>query len=206
MPSYRVKRKAGRALSKKQEEQVKTKIKRMITIRQEKKIHTYALAGQMPSLGSLNHLSAIPQGDTDLTRDGDKIRIKSIHFSWGVTGYDATNRIRLTLFQWHGDNVANPPSASDIYQVVTATGQFGVFRKDTESLYSILYDRYLCTDTYNNVVVGRVNIYKGFRKNMSYLGGTNNGTGQIYSIITSDSGVAPHPALDSQVCIRFTDS
>lgn len=201
-----VPKKKGRSLTERQSEQVKQKIKRMISIRQEKKIHQVVVTGAMPSLGSFNHVSAISQGDTDLTRDGDNLYVKSIHWSWSCVVADATNWIRLTLFQWHGDNNSNPPANADLWQTVSLEGQFSAFRKDTKSLYTIVYDRVFSLDTYNAIKSGRVNLYKGFRRNLSYLAGTSTGMNQLYTLITSDSGVTSHPALTSMVTVIFTDS
>lgn len=181
-------------------------VKRLISNRQEKKIHTVDVSGVITTTVAFNQVSAVPQGDTDLSRDGDELIIKSLHWNWAFVGADATNRMRIMVIQWHGDGASNPPVASDIFQVDTTTGHFGQLRKDTSSLFSVLYDRFLTTDTYAMIKHSQVNMYKKFRKKISYISGSTNGMGQLYTVAVSDSSGIAHPSIDSQFCLRFTDS
>lgn len=182
-------------------------VKRMISNRQELNLHRTNVTGSIPNTMSFNQISAAPQGDADSDRSGDQLYIKSIHWSWEVVGADATNRIRLIIFQWHGDSTANFPTAANLLQdTSTVAGDFGVFRKDTRKSYTVLYDRDIATNTYNMNKVGKVNIYKGFRKKVDFLAGTTGGSGQLFTALISDSSAVAHPSISSQCILRYTDS
>lgn len=196
----------AKPLNKTEKAQVKTTVKRMIASRTEKKIFTIDVNGSVSSTPAFNHISVVPQGDADTSRDGDELYLKSVHWSWQMTGSDGTNRIRLVLFQWKEDSAISAPDANDLLQSTTSAGLFGVFRKDMASSYRILYDKILNTDTYANVKSGRKNCYKGFTKKMSFTSGTTDGRHQIFTMVISDSAAATHPQIISQVALRFTDS
>lgn len=201
---YKYNQKKG--LNEVENQQVNRKIKRMIANRQEKKIHSQEPIGSISTTPSFNQISNIAQGDTDLTRDGDELYLKSIHLNWSFVGADATNKMRIVVFQWFGDDNANPPAATDLFQTNSATGYFGAFRKDYSSLFKVLYDKQLVTDTYNNIRHGKKSIYKGFRKKIKYIAGTASGTNQIYTCMVSDSSAASHPQVSMYTWLRFTDS
>jgi len=52
-------------------------------------------------LGSLQDFTAtIPQGDTDITRDGDQLFMRSFEILYDIIASDATNVLRVLLFIW----------------------------------------------------------------------------------------------------------
>lgn len=186
----------------------KQQVKRLINMDREKKLIVTNVTGSISSIMAFNNVSSVNQGDGDLERIGDSITIKSIHWTGQVIGADSTNYVRLVMFQWHADDNADPPDVSALTQVASGTEGLvaGVFRKDTKPLYTILYDKKISTDTYNNAKQFTKNIYKGFRKRIKYLAGGNSGMQKIYTAVVSDSGAVSHPAITSQVCIYFTDA
>lgn len=92
----------------------------------------------------LQSLTLVTQGDSDTTRDGDKIHMRSI----SVIGYivNTTTQVvgsRLIIFQWLGQDV---PGATDI--IVPTGGSAdaytwvrGHYNHDHRHLFRILYDR-----------------------------------------------------------------
>ena len=60
--------------------------------------------------GSIVDLTAITQGDSDTTRDGDRVMLKEVTFRWVAQVGDAYNLVRVILFQYVPDSTGTPVS------------------------------------------------------------------------------------------------
>lgn len=103
--------------------------KRVLSHGDEKHFHdTYnATAFDQNPIVTYLDLAAIPQGDTDLTRSGDKVTLASMQLRFKLlpststvanNGFDQT--VRLVLFQWiPDDNVDTPATSNAVFQDVS---------------------------------------------------------------------------------------
>lgn len=92
---------------------------------------------------SMIDITAIPQGNTDITRIGDSCHLRSVAWGINVTG-SATNSsgVRLVIFQW------KPLSTPAPEDVVSAAGDalgggswsIGHYNHDQRKNFSVLYD------------------------------------------------------------------
>jgi len=173
--------------------------------------HKYFLASDSATTvdfgGAVYDKTPVPQGDTDVTRDGDKIKLEEISFRYTVQIADTTNVFRVILFQWHPSS--SPGITNILLTVGSANGVNSALTVDYEQQYKILYDR---THYLNNVAVPQtglteaVVIKKGFQKQMQFIAGGTTGTNHIWAAFISDSAAATHPSINSSMRIRFSDA
>ncbi len=157
--------------------------------------------------GACYDITPVPQGDTDVTRDGDKINADSLDISYNWTLGDTTNICRIIIFQWHPNST---PTVANILNTVGATNAVcSSYNVDNEQQYKILHDKtyYLSSVAYpQRGVSDKVWIKSGFERNMQFVAGGTTGTNHFYKLVISDSGAAPNPLLNSDSRLRFTDA
>lgn len=200
-----------KALNKRQKQQVKSLISR----RQELKFYVSQTNAQaVSSAGVIFQLSVIPQGDTDTSRDGDRLYLESMHVKGSITIADTVNLFRLIFFQWK-------PTSTPLISNILLNGPSGGidvyshYNHDTRQEFKILFDRLYHQEGNSSAAVAPytptsqiiVNFmrYK-MNRQLQYQGGGTTGTNQIYYIAISDSGVIPHSELDMSVKFLFRDS
>lgn len=155
--------------------------------------------------GTITSISDISQGDTDVTRDGDQVYIRSLEFSWEVSVGDTYNIVRLLVVQWFP---ATTPAVTDI--LLTNGSNDGVlspYNHDSRFQFKVLYDRkiHVNTDMPNRSLKFR--LYKNFRyRRIQYIGGGTTGQNKIYIIKISDSGAAPNPTMANFGKLNFSDN
>jgi len=213
----------GRKLSKRE----KAEVKKLISVRQELKYwQVNASAASMPAPGSwvILPISAVPQGDTDLERDGDRLmwcgtmEFNYIMYSSLTTGSDVNFNGRVLIAQWHPNSnptvsnfLLNGPSANpDVY---------ATYSHDYRQQYTILYDNHeVCIGNGQAAAapserpttgIIRVKIpTTKWAKQAQYAAGSTNGTNQLYIIYGSDTAVAGanRPFIAYSIKIFFRDS
>lgn len=176
----------------------------------------------------------VPQGDTDNTRDGDRLRWAGtleinlqVVNAIGATG-DVYNNVRFVVFQWHPMTTGTPYPAtngSDIFMTGPSGSVdiYSVYNHDTRQCYTILYDRVYNTvgPGNNGVVTGannpstnttssgvhqlRIPLSK-VRKDVQYNAGGLQATNRLGLFYVSDSTLATHPTLAYMSKVFFRDS
>lgn len=203
-----------RPLNVRQKKQVKSLIRNV----QELKYHvTNASAVALSSSPALRDISAVAQGDTDQTRDGDRLQLcGKIDFHFSLLIADTTNIIRITWFQW---KPGTTPAASDIYLngPSGAIDVYSTYSHDNRQMYRILSDKMYnmvgnaataqtCNTTTTQIVrKQRINLKK-VRKMVQYGGGGTDGTNKIYFFVFSDSALVTHPLITYSTKLFFRDS
>lgn len=168
------------------------------------------------SAGSLFDLTGTTQGDTDLTRTGDKVAIKSLQLRGAVSVGDATNVIRLVLFQFMADSGAAQPTPSNVLQasyISTTLAPFAPFAKDFAGYTIIpLWDKTFALSAVDHdiftfeVMLTAKDFKKKAKPYIQYQGGGQNGVGNLYLFAISDSGAISHPGLAYVTRFRFLDN
>lgn len=193
-------------------------VKRIINRKSELK---YIVANSAPSsittTVGINTIMSIAVGQTDSTRIGDKVILTKIegrmHFT--NTG-DATNFVRVILFQWKESTV---PTAADILLAGSSGTQDvgSLYAHDTRSQFKILYDKILrlvgnaaAATTPNTdlsiLVLHPIIFGKKLLPNIQFIAGSSTVCyNSVYLLTVSDSTAAPHPSIYSSYKLNYRD-
>jgi len=201
----------------------RNQVKRLISNRQELKY--IAGNGQDIVVDSTGALTGapfdVPQGDTDITRDGDRLQwAGKIDFRFSLQHPLGTSPpesiVRLILFQWH-------PNSTPVISSILLTGPTGAsdvwstHSHDNRQMFRILFDRTFhlvgnaaAATTPNTTLTQifrrfRVSLKKA-RKYAQYTGGTLTGTNRIFLIYISDAATLLRPTFTYSTKTFFRDS
>jgi len=155
----------------------------------------------------LQSVTNVPQGDTDSTRDGDRIQMQELRFRVGIkTGSATPTFLRIICFQWK-------PNTTPVYASIlldqhgTSNAPISDFQHDSRDMYKILSDDLVQVDSsaHTATCVER-SIKKGFNHHVQYTAGsTTVGTNQLYIMAVSD--VATNgPSVVLQSKLLYTDA
>lgn len=151
--------------------------------------------------------SQMAQGDTDSTRDGDRIFMKEFRFRVGVKIGSATPTfLRIICFQWHPTTV--PVYANILLdQHNTACAPLSDFCHDTRQEYRILSDDLVQVDTVAHPAACVEHAIKsGFVPNVQFQAGSATvGTNHIYILAVSDVNLNG-PQVVVYTKLLYTDS
>lgn len=198
----------------------KKDVKRLIGEEVELKYHSKVLySGVVPSNGAGTNSSIcdVAQGQTDTTRVGDALTLKSLEFRYtvrcaGVTP-DFFNFVRVIVFQWNQNTV---PTAPDIMDQVITTDYESFYNHDNRSIYKIMYDRThflsgagpagVVNPQTSNFAHGVVKfMYRFPRKRVNFIAATTTPIHGLYMIALSDSTASPQPTLVMNSKITYSD-
>lgn len=189
-------------------------INKVINSRAEKK---YYITNSGPSpykvgistAGYVAQMSGIGQGDTDTSRDGDSLLVKSLNLNYQIEVGDTFNVIRVIMFQWFPTSV---PTAGNILQDVTlgVLNPHQTYNHDLRYNYKVLYDKtHTIGATSTNIPIVKISkqvyITSGFKRKLQYQAATTTGNNQFYLMAISDSSAGPDPQLIYNVKLNFLD-
>lgn len=186
-------------------------VKRMISSNDNKKHEVKYFDLEVDSSpdysGAVVDLMAISNGDTDITRDGDSIYIKSVQWRFVNALADSYNIVRMLFFQYNQDNT---PTVDDILSPTWTGDPMGVhspYRHDTKSTYKILSDRTVLLDADDATALTTGYLKSGFRtRKVQYIGGTTTGINKIWLLVITDSSSVANPSTKGVVRLRFSDA
>lgn len=154
--------------------------------------------------GSLGCLSLVPQGDTDITRDGDQLYATSMQIKGYLNCTDATNQFRIIVFKYK-------PEATPINDDILASATKGSinyvnapYHHDGRSQFVVLSDR-MYSLALTNTPKPHFNLNIKLNNKIKYSAGGTTGYNQIWYMIISDSAVATHPYVQMTSRLRFRD-
>lgn len=153
-------------------------------------------------------MSQIVQGDRRIDRTGATVQNMTLDFTYDILVGDATNLLRVTLFQWYENDATSPPNLNTLYEnggIAPNVSMWNTRYRNKE--FAILYDRkHVLTQTSNDQVhVDRMGL-KPKRNKITFNPGSVLGNNKIYLIVSSDSGVVPHPDFFYQLRINFKNA
>lgn len=186
-------------------------VKKMINKVQEKKFYDLIVDDATSTSGTILSLTDIAQGDTDFTRDGDQINVKSWNFRFQMTGADNSNAYRIIIFRWNVPTNYRVPVVSDILNVsglpVTAipNAQY-VFDNKRQKQFSVVYDKILGVAAAGPGII--VKATKAYVNGLpiSFNASTTDGEGKLFMLLLSDSNTLAHPRLSGVFRTVYTDS
>lgn len=187
-------------------------------------IYNQTLAGDaLPAVnGYVKSLSDTPIGDTETSRDGSQLEIRSLEMKIIIelgTQAVGTNpgfeRYRIIIFQWFENDAHRVPVMGDILEqtVAAPNASYNVlcsYNHDNRYLYNILYDSGLKRLTFPGTLQyagGGITqtdwchhtfnffLKKFRRRKIQYNSGNNTGTNKIYMLAYSDVIAASNPPI-----------
>lgn len=207
-------------------------VKRIVNVSQETKfLDTPILTTAISTTPTISDLSIVPQGQTDNTRGGDRIKWYNqalLRYTFLgaesaiVLANDIYNQVRLIIFQFHPSAVAGTtPVASQILLPgpTTFIDIHSHYSHDGKQDFTILYDKtFTMVNNFKDTAAGyttymanhvkyvnlRLNL-KRARKQVQYVGAGINGTNKIYEMVISDSGATPFPSFTRQARLYYKD-
>lgn len=193
----------------------KKEVKRLVHVQQELKFWDVSTnAYGIDNSGVTFTLSAVPQGDSDSHRDGDRLYIRKMYVRGQIEFGDSTNIVRLIFYQWK-------PSTTPILGSILLNGPSGSidvhsqYSHDYRQQFKILYDKTFviignsssATSPYTPVSIRQFQFtLRRLNHQMQFIGGGTAGTNQIYYLAISDSAAPSHPALTMSTKLMYTDS
>lgn len=181
-------------------------IKKVVRSISEKKYITFQATGSIDNATGVQlSLLDIPQGDTDSTRDGDQLYLRSIYFKAELAVGDNTNFVRCTVFQWF-PTLTGIPALTDIY-LAGHSLVLSPINHDKRFNFRVLYDKvWNMRNVFNPTEYVEIYLNKRFRRYIQYVGGaTAIADNRIFMIWSSDSGAAPHPTVNYDMKVNFSD-
>jgi len=162
-------------------------------------------------------LSAIPQGSTDSTRDGDQVNLKSLWIKFhtyiqGIGGTnDFTDLVRLIVIRWHPMSTSTSPVPGNYLQdlSVAQSPTMSPFTWDNRKDYTVLIDE---TFSLSGNGPSDVNFVKKISWRVPGLpahftaGSTTLQSEGLFAFVASDSLVATHPLFDLYSRVVYCDS
>lgn len=196
--------KSSKVVDKKEVKQI---VQSMLRGVQELKIHIVQSSASVDYNGTIVHLSAVPQGDADIARDGDRIYAALLSFRWYATVADTSNLLRVILFQWIPDNASISPTVANVLQTVGTTNSPISYKSiDFVKDIKIMYDWTVKVDTYHLVKLPKPVMIKRFHDKQIQFTGALTCTNGLYALFISDSAAVTHPTVNYYSTLRFTDS
>jgi hypothetical protein len=193
-------------------------VRNLLSIAQESKFFdSKAYAVAVSQTGVQYALSAIPQGSTDSTRDGDQINLKSIRIKMelylqGIGGTnDFTNQIRVLLIRWIPMSTAAAPVPANILQDSASAAQsftMSDYNWDLRRQFVVEMDK-----TFNLSGNGPSDLSFFFEKkwrtpglpaNFS-AGSTTLQSNGLFLFVASDSILATHPVFNLYSRVEYAD-
>lgn len=187
--------------------------KRAVNNAIETKYHDRLDTALLPSDSpSLLNCTIISTGDSDVTRDGDKITGMDIEVRLSIqqnASATGPTNCRIIYFQWFDFNTS--PSSGDILQYVGSGDQMLIspYNHDKKSQYRILIDRRieLPVIDQDNTIVNYTKKVKLKQTKLEFLGGGTAARWGVWCLYLSDyANASPHkPLMKHVVRLQFKD-
>ncbi len=187
-------------------------VKKEFDKRVEWKHHVVNLPNALCSaVGVATDLSAVPQGQTDVTRIGDALRATSISMKWGVEANPAGATavpVRIIVFTWIPNTT---PTLASILNTTGGLETLAPYNTDNAELFKILFDksivvaanagstRHLTTQFNNRIVIPQ------HLRNIKFVAAGTTGSNKIWHLRLSNVA-ANQPNLDAVMRLNYSDS
>lgn len=199
------------------------KVKRLIRGVQESKYFDASLGLTTITYSSnIGKVTTIPQGDTDITRDGDSLIPTSFEISWVWTGFQsadpalAYDLCRIIVFRWHPDDNVDAPTAAKILAQVNGFAPYSPYEHDQRRKFTVLMDRrervmqMLSTAGIEQPTTGSQTVFHHKRLRLKkvpirYNGAGTTGSQNLYVMMVSDEQT-DGPTGSYYCRVNFTDS
>lgn len=181
-------------------------------INSEKKYHDTLISGSVDYNGTINLLTDIDQGDTNVTRSGNSILAKSLLIRYSVipdVSSANTSYMRVIICQ-DTMNLGTTPAVSDVLQnTASASAPLSHYNNQYSAQYrfKILYDK---THGLSNLQSTPAYVSEKLMVNdhIKYTGtqGTDEGKNNIYLVLISNQVTSLLPAFSCYSRVKFYDN
>lgn len=186
----------------------RTEVKKLISKQQEHKYFETRNTGAVDWAGTIVDLSAVPQGDTDSTRDADTLMPTSLVINYIINLGDTTNFFRVIVFRWHDKNTT--PTVAQILQSNSSStgGVISDYDHDYRQNFNVLYDKThtLVSGASNAVIIKNMIRLPLAKKAIQYVSGGTGGGEKLWALAISDSSAIAHPSWWYNFRLNYTDS
>lgn len=138
-------------------------------------------------------------------RIGDIISMKNLQMRFNMVAADTANRIRVSVIRWMDDDGFNPPTSGQIYQSGNIQSFFNMDSLKAGK-FKVIHDKCYDIDV-SDALQLQIKLFKKlYKQKVKYTSGGSTGTGHLFFIYTSDSGVVPHPTIDVTSRLVYKDA
>lgn len=194
----------------------KKTVKRLISNQIEKKFFDFnAAATGIDAAGVAGDISAVTVASSATTsgRDGTSIMAKELRVNFQIISSDATNQVRVIVFQWKQSSAGNPIITADVLQQVAFVppmAQTAWDNVDDGSLH-VMYDKcfQVATGAGTPIAITKRLIFRGRKlgtKRLDFDAGGTTGHNHYIVFFISDSAAASHPTVAQSHRLIYTDA
>lgn len=158
-------------------------------------INTFA-GTSISDAGTDTNLSGITQGDSQVNRDGNQLKMRSLSIRGWFNGADATNNYRVIVYRPRNDT-----------DDLTSLTYYGAPDLDAYVIYRDVY--YHTSQTGMDTAIVNIHMkFKGSGKTVQYDGATASDCkkNMVRVIMFSDSSSIGHPTFYGYSRVNFTDA
>lgn len=163
--------------------------------------------------GTITTRTAMAQGDTDITRDGDAIRLQKFELRFDILANTLVALFRIIIFQWHTSTNQLAPTIGQILNINGGQAEaiHSPYNPDYYQTFTVLYDHTMQVDTNGTIGQGifmRTGYVKltNFKQNANFIAGATTGTNQIHMLVLSDRVSTNLPLFRAVSWVTYTDS
>lgn len=186
-------------------------VRRLIARREELKTYVKGAVGVSNSnVATIISLSDIPLGQTDNSRIGNHVHLKSIQGHLNFIAGDATNTMRCIIFKWKENDTFNTPTVGQLLASgpTGAADVFSTYNRDSPANYQIIADWFMVgsTGTSSPFLIQKKQINKKLTGKIQFYSDVGaSGTNKIFLLALSDSSAVTHPSFNYNIEIGYSD-
>lgn len=166
-------------------------------------------AASIGSTGSILSMMQCTIGDTDTTRDGNQITIKSVMLYYSAIVGDTTNAVRLILILDKQPNGAAPTVNDILESTGSVVTPYNPINYQNRTRFKFLMNKFMFVSTNGPEVLGG-KYFKKFKKPIVVSYNETSGlpnTNALWLLAISDSAVGvPNPSVYVQSRVYFYDA
>ncbi len=160
------------------------------------------------TLAAFIPLSDIAKGDNHDERDGNQIRPISLRLMYEVITADQSNLVRVLVLVWKSNTIDVFPTDEVVLQepaTVSPLSPYNYSRNIKD--FTVIYDRTHSVNQFGNgSEMGHINLFKSkLPATIKFEETGINGTGKLFIMLMSDSGIVPHPVVKFGGTFKYID-
>lgn len=172
----------------------------------EKRFQDTSLTGGVSNSGSLLLLTP-----NNIPRDGNQISLAGMYGKWKCTLGDSYNDMRVIVFIWKPDTTPSLTSVLDPTAVAANRGATANYNIPNAGLYKVLYDKTIIVDGNDPTsAIQNINLKRQVNKHRVIYdddaASATTGQYRLYLVAVGDSGVTPHPEIELDARVSYTDA
>ncbi len=155
--------------------------------------------------------SAISQGSTISTREGDRIEPTILSVKGRMFCTSSSDIARIIIFQWRPDNADEAPTMAKLLQLSGSQNSVHspyILNATDRGKFAVLYDKSFMNDGNRDSFNVKITIKKFMNKFITYNTGTTTGRSQIYMLAFSNipASSSQEPSWNQLAYIHWKDT